>query len=125
MNYSYIPGVELGASSSIGKPATARYTWDLFYSWTWHASSAICQYQQDGADHWHIEWDDESKVPYGSDGTLWVGYDSPDSLWIKAQYVSDNGLGGAMVWSIDMDDARGTCGNKYHLLKNINTVLRS
>nr|CAD7263762.1 unnamed protein product [Timema shepardi] len=85
----------------------------------------ICQYQQDGADHWHIEWDDESKVPYGSDGTLWVGYDSPDSLWIKAQYVSDKGLGGAMVWSIDMDDARGTCGTKYHLLKNINTVLRS
>nr|CAD7397476.1 unnamed protein product [Timema poppensis] len=85
----------------------------------------ICQYQQDGADHWHIEWDDESKVPYGSDGTLWVGYDSPDSLWIKAQYVSDNSLGGAMVWSIDMDDARGTCGTKYHLLKNINTVLRS
>nr|CAD7195616.1 unnamed protein product [Timema douglasi] len=62
--------------------------------------------------------------PANGPGAAGIYTEGEGSLgYMEAQYVSDNGLGGAMVWSIDMDDARGTCGTKYHLLKNINTVV--
>nr|CAD7573899.1 unnamed protein product [Timema californicum] len=69
----------------------------------------ICQYQQDGADHWHIEWDDESKVPYGSDGTLWVVIRQPrftlDKGEREAQYVSDKWP----RWSHGVEYRHGRC----------------
>lgn len=34
------------------------------------------------------------------------------------------GLGGAMLWSIETDDFKGICGEKYPLLKTLNNVLR-
>nr|CAD7429086.1 unnamed protein product [Timema monikensis] len=62
--------------------------------------------------------------PANGPGAAGIYTEGEGSLgYMEAQYVSDKGLGGAMVWSIDMDDARGTCGTKYHLLKNINTVV--
>jgi chitinase len=43
---------------------------------------------------------------------------------LQAQYVTNNGLGGAMVWAIDTDDFRNACGDgKYPLTNTIKTNL--
>jgi chitinase len=42
------------------------------------------------------------------DGTQWWSYDDPITVARKMLYVRVNRLGGAMVWSLDADDTRGT-----------------
>ncbi|GKS11612.1 hypothetical protein YDYSY3_26120 [Paenibacillus chitinolyticus] len=48
-------------------------------------------------------WDDAAKAPYLFDGSTWLSYDDPESIKAKAQYVQDQGLGGAMFWEYSMD----------------------
>ena len=42
------------------------------------------------------------------DGAHWWSYDDPLTVARKMLYVRLNGLGGAMMWSLDADDSRGT-----------------
>ena len=42
------------------------------------------------------------------DGTTFWTYDDPAVLLQKALYIRLNGLGGAMVWSLDGDDDNAT-----------------
>lgn len=42
------------------------------------------------------------------DGTTFWTYDDPVVMRQKARYVRHKGLGGAMVWSLDADDERGS-----------------
>ena len=42
------------------------------------------------------------------DGTRWWSYDDRNVVARKMRYVLANRLGGAMMWSLDGDDARGT-----------------
>ena len=43
-----------------------------------------------------------------------------NTLLLKAAWVKDKGLGGVMLWSVDMDDFRGNCGGeKYPLLNTL------
>ena len=74
----------------------------------------ICEMLKNGAKYF---WDDEQKVPYVIDGDQWIGFDDERSIREKLRWISDNGYGGAMVWTIDMDDFHGTCaGKKYPLI---------
>nr|CAD7461787.1 unnamed protein product [Timema tahoe] len=102
-------GVGAPASGAGGSGGTLMY-------------NQICQSQMVD-DGWNINWDDEADVPFANRGTLWVGYDDPDSIAEKAQYALDKGLGGAMVWSIDMDDFSGNCGDKNILLQKIKGII--
>ncbi|BFZ12035.1 hypothetical protein BsWGS_15074 [Bradybaena similaris] len=69
---------------------------------------------------WKVKWIDEQKVPYAYGGGEWVGFDSPDSFYLKAAAIIKEGLGGAFVWSVEMDDFNGHCGGpKYPLLRTI------
>ncbi|GAB6026993.1 hypothetical protein CHUAL_013659 [Chamberlinius hualienensis] len=61
---------------------------------------------------WTKEREEEQRVPYAFMGSQWVGYDNPQSIAEKVQYLLDNGLHGAMVWSIETDDFRSLCGPK-------------
>lgn len=47
--------------------------------------------------------------PFAFRGNQWVGYDNVDSVRRKANYIKRQGFGGAMVFSIDMDDFKNTC----------------
>ncbi|ESP03805.1 hypothetical protein LOTGIDRAFT_230122 [Lottia gigantea] len=74
---------------------------------------------------WVSKWMEEQKVPYVY-GMLngiwnWVGYDTPRSFTEKIEFVKSQGLAGAFVWSLDMDDFTGTaCGlGQYPLLNTI------
>lgn len=75
-------------------------------------------------EEWTQKWEATQQVPYAYRQRQWVGYENPRSLALKAQYVMDNHLGGIMIWSLESDDFRGTCGEQpYPLLHEINRVL--
>lgn len=63
-------------------------------------------------------------APYAFRGTQWVGYDNVASVRRKASYIQREGFGGAMVFSIDMDDFRNTCCSEaFPLTKAIARIL--
>ncbi|XP_063991969.1 acidic mammalian chitinase-like [Diachasmimorpha longicaudata] len=87
------------------------------------AYNELCE--QINAGQWTVEFDEGAYVPYAFKGDQWVGYENVQSAKGKAGFIRDWGLGGAMVWTIDFDDFRGSCGEKYGILKGLNEVLRN
>ncbi|XP_033229585.1 acidic mammalian chitinase-like [Belonocnema kinseyi] len=73
---------------------------------------------------WSYFYDPEQKVPYIHKKNQIVAYDDVRSIEVKAKYVQDMHLGGAMVMTIDNDDSGGVCGKKFPLLKALNRLLR-
>lgn len=76
----------------------------------------VCELLQNGASY---VWDDEMKVPYAVQDNQWIGFDDERSIRNKMKWIKDNGLGGAMIWTVDMDDFTGSvCGGnvKYPLI---------
>jgi len=67
-------------------------------------------------------WDDGRKVPYAysTASKQWVGYDDAESIKHKIDFVKARGLGGAMVWALDLDIFQNKA---YPLLRAINTEL--
>jgi chitinase len=49
-------------------------------------------------EEFEILWNDEHKIPFAQNYYEWIGYEDVDSLKLKAQYVVDNDLKGAMIW---------------------------
>ncbi|RXG60009.1 hypothetical protein Avbf_10088 [Armadillidium vulgare] len=63
--------------------------------------------------------------PYAYSGDQWVSYDDVAMVQTKSEYVLSMGLGGAMIWSLDLDDFANRCGTEaYPLLKTINRIDR-
>ena len=60
----------------------------------------ICKYLK--LDNWTRVWSRERQIPYAYKANQWVGYDDEESIQAKLDYVVDNCLGGAMIWSIDL-----------------------
>ncbi len=55
-------------------------------------------------------------------GPYWVGYDTPESIKKKTEYMNFLDLKGAMVWSVDTDDFKGDYGRKFPIL-NVSEIL--
>ncbi|XP_018614066.1 acidic mammalian chitinase-like [Scleropages formosus] len=77
----------------------------------------ICTFLKQGATQ---VWDTPQDVPYAyNSNNVWVGYDNEKSYNIKIDWLKKNEFGGAMVWSLDMDDFSGTfCGQGKNPLIN-------
>lgn len=64
--------------------------------------------------------------PYAYKGDQWVSFDDQYMIRHKSEYVKAMGLGGAMIWALDLDDFRNLCDcEEYPLLRTINRVLRN
>ncbi len=77
----------------------------------------ICKYVQ--KEKWTRGWSKSQRVPYAFKSNQWVGYDDENSINIKVDYIVDHCLGGAMVWSIDLDDFKGFCSNQTFPLSKL------
>ena len=51
-------------------------------------------------------WSDEAKVPwlYSATEKIFITYDDPESIGLKADYIRAHQLGGAMMWNLGSDD---------------------
>ncbi|GHT75646.1 hypothetical protein FACS189456_7410 [Bacteroidia bacterium] len=60
-------------------------------------------------DGYHQAWDDVAKVPYlsNADNVFVFGYENPQSIAIKCQYIVEQGLLGGMYWEYAGDSAEG------------------
>jgi len=82
----------------------------------------ICDVLKMGAT---LVWDNEQMVPYAYKDDQWLGFDDPRSFKIKVQWLKQAGYGGIMIWSIDMDDAKGSCmGINYPLINSAKEELK-
>ena len=62
--------------------------------------------------------------PYAYKGNQWVGFDDKAMIEQKCNYVKEMGLGGGMVWALDLDDFRNLCGEgAYPLMNTMRRVL--
>lgn len=64
-------------------------------------------------------WDNLACVPYAvdADGNFVLGYDNPESLTLKCDYVKKKGIRGAMYWRAECDN------DSYELAKTVGKCL--
>ncbi|XP_033737784.1 uncharacterized protein LOC117325568 [Pecten maximus] len=75
---------------------------------------------------WTRMWHNEHQVPFAYAGNQWVGFDDVQSFGIKAEYIKSMGLGGSMVWAMDLDDHSNICGQGVNpMMTVLKTVLES
>ncbi|XP_030585311.1 acidic mammalian chitinase-like [Archocentrus centrarchus] len=72
-----------------------------------------------------LGWISEQEVPYATYGSAWLGYDDQRSYSSKVQWLTANNLGGAHVWTIDMDDFSGSfcSAGAYPLINHLRMSL--
>ncbi|XP_053662726.1 chitinase-3-like protein 1 [Anopheles marshallii] len=66
------------------------------------------------------QFDSVQGAAFASGNGEWVSYDTVESISRKCNLIAKYGLGGGMVWSIETDDFKGTCGPKFTLLNALN-----
>jgi GH18 family chitinase len=81
---------------------------------TWEPFDATPTYQritQLMGSGWTRQWDDVSKAPYLTKGSLFLSYDDSRSIGHKAAYVRQQALGGVIVWHAYGDLRAGAITN--------------
>ncbi|XP_039901249.1 acidic mammalian chitinase-like [Simochromis diagramma] len=72
-----------------------------------------------------VGWISEQEVPYATYGSSWLGYDDKRSYSSKVQWMTANNLGGAHVWTLDMDDFSGyfCSAGTYPLINHLRMLM--
>ncbi|XP_006809282.1 acidic mammalian chitinase-like [Neolamprologus brichardi] len=72
-----------------------------------------------------LGWISEQEVPYATYGSSWLGYDDKRSYSSKVQWMTANNLGGAHVWTLDMDDFSGyfCSAGTYPLINHLRMLM--
>jgi len=83
----------------------------------------ICVEKLNEEAPWTSVWEEHYLAPYMFRGDSWLSYDNERSIALKSEFAYDQGLAGVMSWSIDTDDFKGMCGQKFPLLRTINLAL--
>lgn len=71
----------------------------------------------------------DTKSPYASKLSEWISFDNAESFVYKTEFIRDNKLGGAMVYSLNSDDFQGICespegnGERFPLTKVVKKIL--
>nr|XP_021514454.1 oviduct-specific glycoprotein isoform X1 [Meriones unguiculatus] len=104
-------------AASMGPASPGKYTKQAGFL----AYFEVCSFVQRAKKHWI----DHQFVPYAYNEKEWLGYDDTISFHHKAMFVKKEHFGGAMVWTLDMDDVKGTfCGNgSFPLVRVLNELL--
>ncbi|WP_421897863.1 glycosyl hydrolase family 18 protein [Marinoscillum sp.] len=72
---------------------------------------------------WTRHWDDQAKVPYLVKDNYFLSYDDEESIGLKADYIVDRNLAGAIVWTVYGDlEFGGTATNFGTKLKRWSSV---
>ncbi|XP_067913820.1 acidic mammalian chitinase-like [Heterodontus francisci] len=68
---------------------------------------------------------EQQQAPYAFQDNQWIGYDNSQSYITKGQWLKENNFGGAMVWSLDLDDFSGSNCNQglYPLVNTLKSFL--
>ncbi len=75
-------------------------------------------------NEWTVYRDNVGRVPYAVKGKQWIGFDDIQSIKEKLAFLKSRKLGGAVAWSIEMEDFTGICGGgKYPIMKTISGEL--
>ncbi|EFA10488.1 chitinase 10 isoform X1 [Tribolium castaneum] len=75
---------------------------------------------------WKVVRDRRGRIgPYAYLRDQWVSFDDIGMIRHKSEFIKAMGLGGGMIWALDLDDFKNLCGcEEYPLLRTINRVLR-
>ncbi|KAB0361150.1 hypothetical protein FD754_005306 [Muntiacus muntjak] len=103
-------------AEAVGPASPGKYTKQVGFL----AYYEICSF----IEGMNKRWIDDQYVPYAFKGKEWVGYDDAISFSYKAFFIKREHFGGAMVWTLDLDDVRGNfCGTGpcplVHTLNNL------
>lgn len=73
--------------------------------------------------HWTV-MNTVANASYAYSGNQWASYCNTDDVILRANLVKKRPLGGAMIWTLDLDDFNNVCGcGKYPLLRTLNVGL--
>lgn len=111
------------AGTSLNSPASAGTAGEFTKAAGFLAYYEICDRIKNRG--WTVVQDPEKRIgPYAYKGSQWVSFDDVDMIRKKSQFIRDMGLGGGMIWALDLDDFKNRCGQGAHpLLTTIQQVL--
>ncbi|KAI8319797.1 chitinase, partial [Martensiomyces pterosporus] len=83
--------------------------WGGSYSGVWQyknlRAQSVLGSPESAAKPWVRQWDDITMTPwlFNPSDKMFISYDDTRSIGVKAKYAEERGLGGLMVWTINMD----------------------
>lgn len=121
---AHAAGSKTASAKGVGIPSTGPGTAGKFTRAAgFLAYYEICELINDGG--WTVVRDPDGRMgPYAHRDGQWFSYDDVADIRRKARFAKQLGLGGGMVWALDLDDFRGRCGcGKHPLLRALNQEL--